>query len=397
MHQKKIKMNNYPSKIKTSFNISNNNNTNFKYFGYNNTNRERTNLLFDERNNSNINDSMSKYINNIYEDKITKLKDEIKELKQEKEKIKSNLVLFISLIKKYSNKLSILFDKNNINNYENKEIMQTFFSLNDFIEKIEINNFSIEDNIKIKKLFALNDINESEEIEKNVNDIITKYEAKINILMRQNKEILAKNKFLKNENNILKQQSLEDKNIKENMLNKLSMMKEINNNLEKKNKILDSKCRSYFNQSTRNKCEHKNFEDEIDYKNKNIKYSENLIYNKDFDQNDEIFKKINDRNMNSINKIMDLKKNLKKVINVTKNINVISSDENEKSCNLMNSYEKNNKNKAYIENGNNFLNDKTIASMYSKANNSKVKDEIEILDKEIETIQKKLENMIKND
>ena len=101
--------------------------------------------------------------------------------------------------------------------------------------------------------------------------------------------------------------------------------------------------------------------------------------------------------MNSINKIMDLKKNLKKVINVTKNMNVISSDENEKSCKLMNSYEKNNKNKAYIENGNNFLNDKTIASMYSKANNSKVKDEIEILDKEIETIQKKLENMVKND
>ena len=35
--------------------------------------------------------------------------------------------------------------------------------------------------------------------------------------------------------------------------------------------------------------------------------------------------------------------------------------------------------------------------MYSKANDSKVKDEIEILDKEIETIQKKLENMVKND
>ena len=63
----------------------------------------------------------------------------------------------------------------------------------------------------------------------------------------------------------------------------------------------------------------------------------------------------------------------------------------------MNSYEKNNKNKEYIENGNNFLNDKIIASMYSKANDSKVKDEIEILDKEIETIQKKLENMVKND
>lgn len=41
------------------------------------------------------------------------------------------------------------------------------------------------------------------------------------------------------------------------MLNKLNMMKDLNNNLEKKNKILDSKCRSYFNQSTRSKYEQK--------------------------------------------------------------------------------------------------------------------------------------------
>ena len=39
---------------------------------------------------------MSKYINVIYEDKITKLKEEIKKLKKEKENNKLNLVLLIS-------------------------------------------------------------------------------------------------------------------------------------------------------------------------------------------------------------------------------------------------------------------------------------------------------------
>ena len=307
-------------KPKTCFNTSNNNN-NYKYhYNYNNTNRERTKILLDERNSSNINDSMSKYINNIYEDKITKLKEEIKELRNDKEKIKSNLVLFISLVKKYSDKLSILFEKIKLNNYEHQEILNTFFNLNDFIEKIKTNNFTLEDNINIKKLFVQNTINESEEIEKNINEIISKYERKINIINEQNKEFLTKIKKLKDENILLKQKIEEENNIKENMLNKLNMMKDLNNNLEKKNKILDSKCRSYFNQSTRSKYEQKNFEDEIDYKNKIIKYLEDLLNKKDFDQNDEIFKKINERNINNINKIMDLKRNLKKGKTLNKKI-----------------------------------------------------------------------------
>ena len=179
-------------KPKTCFNTSNNNNSNYRcHYNYNNTNRERTNILLDERNNSNANDSMSKYINNIYEDKITKLKDEIKELRSDKERIKSNLVLFISLIKKYSDKLLILFEKIKLNNYEHKEILNTFFNLNDFIEKIKTNNFTLEDDINIKKLFVQNTLNESREIEKNINEIISKYERKINIIINQNKEPLS--------------------------------------------------------------------------------------------------------------------------------------------------------------------------------------------------------------
>ena len=337
---------------------------------------------------------MSKYINVVYEDKITKLKEEIKKLRQKKENIKSNLLLFISLIKKYSNKLTILFEKIKLNNYEHEEIMSTFLNLNDFIEKIEINNFTLEDDINLKKLVELNSLNQSQEIEKNVNEIISKYEKKINILNKQNNEIFEKIKILKIENIKLKQQIEEEKNIKDNILMKLNMMKEINNNLEKKNKILDSKWRTYFNQSNRNKYDQKNFEDEIDYKNKIIKYLEDLITKKDFDQNDEIFRKINERNINNINKIIDLKKNLKKVINVTKNMN-INSDENEKSINYMNSNEKNNKNKFNLENASHHLNQKSITSFSNnKEDNAKVKKEIVLLDKEIEQIQTKLENMI---
>ena len=384
-------------KPKTCFNTSNNNNNNFRsHYNYNNTNRERTKIILDERNNSNANDSMTKYINNIYEDKISKLKEEIKELRNDKEKIRSNLVLFISLIKKYSDKLAILFEKIKLNSYEHKEILNTFFNLNDFIEKIKTNNFTLEDDINIKKLFVQNTLNESKEIEKNINEIISKYERKINIINNQNKEFITKIKKLKNDNNLLKQKLEEEKNIKENMLNKLNMMKDLNNNLEKKNKILDSKCRSYFNQSTRSKYEQKNFEDEIDYKNKIIKYLEDLLQKKDFDQNDEIFKKINERNINNINKIMDLKRNLKKVINVTRNIN-INSDENEKSSEIIYSGEKNNKKQLNIENGSHYFNDKSFSSFSNRTNNAKVKKEIDMLDKEIEQIQTKLETMIKSE
>ena len=387
----------YPTKPKTCFNTMNNNNSNY------NTNREIINLLENKNKSQNIindnisnpNDSMNKYINLIYEEKINKLKEEMKEMKKEKEKRKENMVLFITLIKKYSNKLFFLIEKIKNNNYnsEYNNIITTLYNLNDFIEKIESNNFSLEDNINQKKLFYQS-INDSKEIEKNINEIISKYEKKINILNEHNKEMLIKIKSLKNENNELIKQAEEERNNKENILTKLNMLKDINKNLEKKYKILDSKYKTYFNQSTRNFYENKKFIDEIEHKNKIIKYLENLLQKKDFDQNDEIFKKMSERNINNINKIIDLKKNLKKVINVTKNIN----NENEKSLNDINSNsnKKNKNNKYFIENGNLYLNDKSIYTITNTSNNNKVKKEIDLIDKEIEQIQTKLETMLEN-
>ena len=159
----------HPTKPKTCFNTMNNNNSNY------NTNREIINLLENKNKSQNIinenisnpNDSMNKYINLIYEEKINKLKEEMKEMKKEKEKRKENMVLFITLIKKYSNKLFFLIEKIKNNNYnsEYNDIITTLYNLNDFIEKIESNNFTLEDNINQKKLFYQS-INDSKEIEK---------------------------------------------------------------------------------------------------------------------------------------------------------------------------------------------------------------------------------------
>ena len=385
----------YQNKPRTCFNTSNNNNKNSGKLNYNyNTNRERTKIIFDEKNNSNVNDSMSKYINVVYEDKINKLKEEIKELKNDKKKIKSCLILFISIIKKYSNKLYFLLEKIKLDNYEHEEIISIFFNLNDFIEKIEVNNFTLEDNINMEKLFAQNSLNESQEIEKNVNEIISKYERKINIIKNQNKEMIEKIKMLENENTILKKKSEEESNIKENMFQKLNMMKELNNISNKKKKIIYSKNRVHLNKSARTKYDQINCEDEIDYKNKIINYLEDLLQQKDLDINDAIFKKINDRNITNINKIIDLKKNLKKVINATRNINNINNDENDKSST---SNDKNNVKKYNFDNGSYNLNEKTISSVSYRTKNAKVKKEIDLLDKEIEQIQTKLENMIENE
>ena len=50
-----------------------------------------------------------------------------------------------------------------------------------------------------------------------------------------------------------------------------------------------------------------------------------------------------------------------------------------------------------LDNGSRYLNEKSISSFSYRTNNAKVKKEIDLLDKEIEQIQTKLENLIEND
>ena len=82
------------------------------------------------------------------------------------------------------------------------------------------------------------------------------------------------------------------------------------------------------------------------------------------------------------------------MINATRNINNINNDENDKSST---SNDKNNVKKYNFDNGSYNLNEKTISSVSYRTKNAKVKKEIDLLDKEIEQIQTKLENMIENE
>ena len=168
-------------------------------------------------------------------------------------------------------------------------------------------------------------------------------------------------------------------------MNKLNKLKENNNELEKKNKILDYKCTSYFNRSTQSKYEQKNIEEEIEYKNKIINYLVNLIKNTGIKRNEEIYKR-------NINKVIDLKKNLKEVINGKK---IKNDDINKNDLNMLNLLS--NEKSKLIENGSSFINEKTISSNSFKSNNKKqIKKEIDDLDEEIAQIQSKLESMVKD-
>ena len=365
------------------------------------TNRELINFLEGKNNSNNTNETnigvrgtTKKYNKLIYENKISQLETEINELKYKKEKIKENLIIFFTLIKKYSYKLSSL--TKNLTNENNsfisssniKEIKSLLSNLikilnnPKLIEEIfEIKNFS--NNINNNIYSNINKSNKDilEEYKNGVDEIISKYEKKINIINKENEEIIKKINILKIENNSIKEELNNEKKNKENILIKLNKLKEENNNLEKKNKILDYKCTSYFNKSTQSRYEQKNIEEEIEYKNKIIKYLENLLKKGRFKKSEEIYKR-------NINKVIDLKQNLKEVINEKE-----KNNKNKKSFSLE---KPNNEKKRFIENGNSYINKKIISSNINKSNNDRIiKKEIDILDKEIEQIQSKLEIMIK--
>ena len=400
-NNKIYKSNSYIGRIKNSFNTSSNN-----------TNRELKNF-FDELNNytnhiSNIENNINMDKNNyepnnniLYENKISKLETEINELKFNKKKMRESLAIFFTLIKKYSNKLLSLANNNLIDSKIYKEIKANIFNLNKTLNSLKLSEgifyspgngdfFNIRDliNLENKNNIAFgtnlnsNRNDKLEEYKNGVEEIISKFEKKIDLLQKENEDISNKINALKNENNSLKEKLDEEKKIKETIINNLNKLKEENKELEKKNKILDYKCTSYFNRSTQSKYEQKNIEEEIDYKNKIIKYLDNLLKNTSYKVNEDIYKK-------NIHKIFDLKRNLKEVINGKKVFkNEIVKD---------NSHSRyTNEKSKFIENGSSYINEKTNSSISGKSNNNKkIKSEIDVLDEEIAQIESKLETMIK--
>ena len=399
----KYRINSYIEKQKSSFNILSNK-----------TNEDKNNLI-DGKNNTiggktcKNDENINKYYNLIYENKISKLESEIYDLKIKKQTLKENIIIFLDSIKKYSYKLSSLIENifnvnNSLNSIDFQEIKLTIFNFNNFLNNEKLNedyfemthfeDFFDNDENKQTQNTANNTNNDIynknkdilEEYKIGLEEIISKYEKKIKIISGEKDEIVKQIDFLKNDNDKLREELVEEKKYKENILNDLNKIKEENSNLEKKNKILDYKCTSYYNISEKSRLEEKNIKDEMEYKNKIIKYLQNLLKKTSLTFNDNI-------NRNNSNKIMDLKKNLKDFSKEKKIINNLSNKRNFNSVNNLNCYYKNN-----IENEKNNINDKSISSSnsFSKYNNNQIIKEIGLLDKEIEQIYSKLENLIKN-
>ena len=397
----KYKINSYIEKQKSSNNILNNK-----------ANEDIINLISDNSNTyvENIyknNENMNKYYNLIYENKISLLESEINDLQIKKQSMKENIIIFLNSIKNYSYKLSSLIENisdvnYSLNSNEFQEIKLTIFNLNntlnnpklneDFFEMTQFTNFYENEDNKLTKNNTDNETynkNKSilEEYKNELEKIISKYEKKIGIINREKDEILNQVNILKNENDKLKEQLTEEKKNNENISNDLNKIKEENINLEKQNKILDYKCTSYYNISEKSRYDQKNIEDEIEYKNKIIKYLQDLLRKTSLTMNDDIYK-------NNFNKIMDLKKNIKYFAKEKKVINNLINKKHFNSLNnLNNNHIKN------IENEKSNINDKSISFSNSNSNynNNQVKQEIGILDKEIEQIYSKLENLIKNE
>ena len=413
---KKYKINSYISKQKNSINTSTNCSSNNKefnlFFGEKNktiSNEENNiNDYIDTNMNTNVNTNTNKnkYYNLLYENKMSKLESEIFELKNYKQTMKQNLILFLNLLKKYSCKISsitenISDDISSLTPNDYKEIKFILFHLQKMLNNPKLNEETFESS-QCSRLFSgypddddmtQNNTNNDTSYNDNkevIDEIISKYEKKIKIINNENKDMLNKINILKIENKSLKMELNKEKKNNENILDKLNKIKQENIDLDKKNKILDYKCTSYFNISTKSKYEQKNVEDEIEYKNKIIKYLENLLKRTNSNINDDIYKK-------NFNKIIDLKKNLKEVIKERNVINnALYKNNRFKSCNSTNQL----KNfRMVIENGKNCLNkDRSYSTLSSKTfKNSEIKKEIDLLDKEIEQIQSKVEDLIKSE
>ena len=413
-NDKKYKINSYISKQKNSINTSTNCSSNNKevthLFGEKNktiSNEENNiNDYIDTYMNTNTNTNKNKYYNLLYENKMSKLESEIYELKNYKQTMKQNLILFLNLLKKYSFKISAITenisdDISSLTPNDYKDLKFILSHLQKMLNNPKLNEESFEsphcsclftgylDDDDLTQNNTNNDTsyNDNKEV---IDEIISKYEKKIKIIDNENKDMLKKINILKIENKSLKMELNKEKKNNENILDKLNKIKQENIDLDKKNKILDYKCTSYFNISTKSKYEQKNVEDEIEYKNKIIKYLENLLKRTNSNINDDIYKK-------NFNKIIDLKKNLKEVIKERNVINNALYKSNRfKSCNSTNRLKSL---RTIIENGKNGFNkERSYSTLSSKTyKNSEIKKEIDLLDKEIEQIQSKVEDLIKSE
>ena len=232
---------------------------------------------------------------NIYSKKIKNknslLQDEINLLTNKNEIMKNNLVIFLKLMREYSNKLTTLMNEYSGNNKNGNDIINTLSRLNNMLNDPKLkedvfeitqilledsSNNDIDNNLKTE-LFKgkmekeIKDNNNKDktsnicdkglkknedyifEYNKDIEGLISKYEEKINLLLNENNvlkdnkekqkiihdNLLNENISLGKEINDLKEELNEEKEKNENLFIKYNNISKKLNEIESKNKILE--------------------------------------------------------------------------------------------------------------------------------------------------------------
>ena len=412
-----------------------------KIINNNSINYSSTDNMFEIKKN-NKNNMTTKYNTNNYynenflndNDNINNLENEIESLKENNKIIKDKSTIFLKLMKQYSNKLSALINNNNndISNCSNKnEIKSTLIRLNQILnnpklkENFEItnilditpisNNFK-EDSVNISNNNITEDNNEKNNPieDKDIENIINKYEEKINLLSNENKSLkenknkqkvihnnlINENMSLEKEISNLKQQIQINKTNIEDILSKINETSKNSQILQNKINILQSensslkKTKDDLSENFSKLIENSNTTSlklELNKKNIIMKYLMDLV-----DKNDINRKIAYNRFKNK--KEVEKSLMLDNLISFSKNSISIGDGSKIKETDLITEKinESNEKNEDLKENINfSGYNDSSNLRELKEKNIINTKKEIDDIDKEIMEIQNKIKNILK--
>ena len=412
-----------------------------KIINNNSINYSSTDNMFEIKKN-NKNNMTTKYNTNNYynenflidNDNINNLENEIESLKENNKIIKDKSTIFLQLMKQYSNKLSALINNNNndISNCSNKnEIKSTLIRLNQILnnpklkENFEItnilditpisNNFK-EDSVNISNnnITEVNNEKNNPIEDKDIENIINKYEEKINLLSNENKSLkenknkqkvihnnlINENMSLEKEISNLKQQIQINKTNIEDILSKINETSKNSQILQNKINILQSensslkKTKDDLSENFSKLIENSNTTSlklELNKKNIIMKYLMDLV-----DKNDINRKIAYNRFKNK--KEVEKSLMLDNLISFSKNSISIGDGSKIKETDLITEKinESNEKNEDLKENINfSGYNDSSNLRELKEKNIINTKKEIDDIDKEIMEIQNKIKNILK--
>ena len=412
-----------------------------KIINNNSINYSSTDNMFEIKKN-NKNNMTTKYNTNNYynenflndNDNINNLENEIESLKENNKIIKDKSTIFLKLMKQYSNKLSALINNNNndISNCSNKnEIKSTLIRLNQILnnpklkENFEItnilditpisNNFK-EDSVNISNnnITEVNNEKNNPIEDKDIENIINKYEEKINLLSNENKSLkenknkqkvihnnlINENMSLEKEISNLKQQIQINKTNIEDILSKINETSKNSQILQNKINILQSensslkKTKDDLSENFSKLIENSNTTSlklELNKKNIIMKYLMDLV-----DKNDINRKIAYNRFKNK--KEVEKSLMLDNLISFSKNSISIGDGSKIKETDLITEKinESNEKNEDLKENINfSGYNDSSNLRELKEKNIINTKKEIDDIDKEIMEIQNKIKNILK--